>query len=123
MAGFRSSASPLFNVTPLGGATATLSWNLTGTPFIFNYLFVGTGPDGWKNMYQVSLDQQKVGEGVITINGLFDITQIGIYGFPSLRGVPDSGSAILMFGLSAGVLIALAARYRSRPFVAVSRRV
>jgi len=94
---------PLFNVTPLGGLTATLSWDLTGRAFIFNYLFVGTGPNGWINMYRVSSDQQKVGEAVITINDLYNITGIGIYG---LR-IPDDGGTILMFGLSVACIVCM----------------
>lgn len=97
---------PLFNTTPLGGITCTLMWNLTGTPYIFNYLFVGTGPNGWINMYRVSPDQQQVGEAVISINDLYNITGIGIYGFPPLR-TPDDGGTILMFGLSLACIVCM----------------
>jgi hypothetical protein len=97
--------SPFFNVTPLGVTTATLSWDLTGTRFIFNYLFVG-GPDGWINMYRVPLDEQKIGESVVTINDLYAISGIGIYGFPRLH-TPDTGTTLLLFALALAVGLVL----------------
>jgi hypothetical protein len=57
-------------------------------------------------MYQVSPDQFKNGEALITINELYDITGIGIYGFPMLA-VPESGSAALLFGLAAACVFCI----------------
>jgi len=106
---------PLFNTTPLGGTTATFSWDLTGTPYFFNYLFVGTGPDAWENMYQVSPDQQKVGEAVITINDLYAINGIGIYGFPAVATpTPDAGSTLMMLAFSAICMVGLARKVVTR---------
>jgi hypothetical protein len=103
---------PFFNTTPLGQMTAVLTWDLTGTPFIFNYLFVGGFVD---NMYQVTPDQYKLGEAIVTMDGVHNIFSIGIYGFPSVH-TPDSGSTalLLLLGLAA-VVVQLGAIKRRQP--------
>jgi len=88
---------PLFNTTPLGNSAAILSWDLTGTPYIFNYLFVGGF--GIVNMYQVSADELKVGVRNITVDGLQPILAVGIYGSPRIA-TPDNGSTTLLFALA-----------------------
>jgi hypothetical protein len=94
---------PLFTSTSLGDSTATLSWNLIGTPYSFGWLFVG-GPNGLVNMYQVSLDQMLNGNAIITINGEFSISQLGIYG-PVAIPTPDNGSTFLLLGFGLAALV------------------
>jgi hypothetical protein len=103
---------PLFTSTSLGGSTAALSWNLTGTPYSMGWVFVG-GPDGIVNMYQVSLDQMLSGEGLITINGIYNITGIGIYG-PVRISTPDGGTTLVLFGLAVACIFCVRFWRRTR---------
>jgi hypothetical protein len=106
--------SPLFELTLAdSGRVATLSWNLTGTPYSFTFLFVGTGPDGTLNMYRVSDDQLRVGEAIVTINDFYPITALGIYGLrPPVLSVPDFSSTIGLFLI--GLVSLYAFNYRSK---------
>jgi hypothetical protein len=97
---------PRFQSSPLGGATAVLSWDLEGTAFTFGWLFViHLGDDFLANFYQVSDDQAQLGGSSITIDGIEEITRVVAYGFPSPLDVPDSGSSLIL-GLIAFAVLA-----------------
>jgi hypothetical protein len=108
---------PLVNISPIDAQTATLSWDLTGTPFGMAYVFVGgyvtddNGIHASTNMYKVSLDQIQSGEGVITVDGTLPIISMGIYGTVPLF-VPDNGPTFILFFLSL-VAMVFVARVRS----------
>ncbi len=93
----------LFTVTGISQPNGTISWNLDGTGYRFNWLFV-IDTAGAMDMYRVSGDQILLGEGVITVNGIDNITAISAYGM--LPGqVPDSGGTLFLSAIGLALLI------------------
>jgi len=111
--GWRSDflGEPLFHATPVGATDITISWDLTGTRFAVEYLFTGTGPNFWVNMYQITGSDRIVGSGLFTIDGNFPITASGIYGTGIIH-TPDAGNTLVMLFIAL-VLLFGATRLRS----------
>lgn len=78
---------PYFVSTPLGFPSVTLAW-IRGLPYHVRWFFTG-GPDptniGWVNMYEVTGRDEVFGSSVLTVNGVYPVIVIGVYG--TRRGV------------------------------------
>lgn len=89
-------------VTGMFTQQATVSWDLSGTDYGLQWIYVyhffaGYPMQGVGHFYQVSEDSWVTGSGAITLDGTTTIEWVLPFGN---RLVPDSGATILLFGLS-----------------------
>ena len=73
-------------------------WNFTGTNYWI--LYIDVSGNGLSNLYQVTHGDGQISSDTITINGITEITQIAFYGRNPALPIPDTGSALSLFGLS-----------------------
>ncbi len=98
--------SSFFTVSPNSGETAnaTISWDLTGTGFLLNYVFLKDGRDGDNflyHLYGVTADQTTIGGGDVTINGRKGISHIAFYGSQgTTTTVPEGGATAALLGMA-----------------------
>jgi hypothetical protein len=106
-----------YNFTGTDALTATISWDLTGTGFLLNYVLVkdGSAPGGgafYYALYPVSADEGLMGSGTVQVNANAsrNISHISFFGTEG-GTVPDGGTTAALLGLGLSGLAALRAKF------------
>jgi hypothetical protein len=99
--------SQYFNVSIVGN-TATISWNLTGSGFLLDGVFIKDGVSSPHNLlyrfYGVSANERLVGSGTVTFNNpVKNISFVEFFGSPG-GSVPDGGTTVMLLGAALGAL-------------------
>ena len=89
-----------FFITPLGSITWQISWNLTGSGFTLDGVFIKDGVSGPTNQlyrfYGASADETLIGSGIVTFNDpVKDISFVEFFGSPG-GAVPDGGTIVML---------------------------
>jgi hypothetical protein len=105
-----------YNFTGEDALTATISWDLTGSGFLLNYVLVKDGTAGGGNtyyaLYPVSADEGLIGTGTVQVNAdaSKNISHISFFGTEGGR-TPDGGTTAALLGLGLTGLAGLRARF------------
>lgn len=85
---------------------ATVSWDMTGTGFGMNYVFLKDGRESQGgpylyHLYGVTPDEtfNSMGDQLVTINGIKRISYVAFFGS---KAVPEGGATLILLGLALG---------------------
>jgi hypothetical protein len=106
-----------YNFTGTDALTATISWDLTGSGFLLNYVLVKDGNAGNGNkyyaLYPVSADEGLSGSGTVQVNANAskNISHIAFFGTEGGVTTPDGGTTAALLGLALTGLAGLRAKF------------
>jgi hypothetical protein len=92
----------------ISGNVSTISWDLTGSGFTLDGVFIKDGVASPHNLlyrfYGVSADETLVGSGTVTFNNpIKNISFVEFFGSPG-GSVPDGGTTVMLLGTALGAL-------------------
>jgi protein with PEP-CTERM/exosortase system signal len=97
-----------FKITKESNTTWQISWNLTGSGFTLDGVFLKDGVSNPSNQlyrfYGVSANEMLIGSGIVAFNNpVKNISFVEFFGSPG-GAVPDGGATVMLLGAALGVL-------------------